>query len=241
MKIKALQDTYLKKSTTNASKLPDSEKVPVALGVSYDVDEHTIIDGEHDIVELSYGSGTWHIYEPHWELDWERIEDDDKHDPIGLENTVNVDLSDPNLWKNNANRISKYFTVGEAINYDSRRIPARGSTVEKNIFALAKELDKLREHFGVPLKCNSWNRPPAINRAVGGVNNSKHTLGLAVDITVTNGDYNKLKEIEDYCVKHWKGGVGRAALNPRKRFCHLDSRNGFPCFNQGPATAIWYY
>lgn len=61
-----------------------------------------------------------------------------------------------------------------------------------NICLLSFYLDFVRLKFGKPIIINSGYRSPALNKAVGGVNNSKHLQGLAVDIKVLhNADYEK--------------------------------------------------
>ncbi len=235
--ITATKDTYLKKSTLSSSKLPANEKSFVKKGRTYAVKSYKKIDGKHDYVELDYDAGNWHIFEEHWDVDWERDEEEGKYKPVGLQNTITIVRNDPNLWKNNANKISKYFTVGEVTQYDSRRIPKKNSKYEKNIFLLADELDKLREHCG-PLTVTSWYRPPAINRAVGGVSNSKHILGIAADIRPANGNKYTLFDLQRFCLENWRGGVGKGM---HRGFVHLDGRDGFPCYKAGTPTAIWNY
>lgn len=52
-------------------------------------------------------------------------------------------------WKNSTQKISEYFSVGEVTQGDARRIPPTGSDIEREIFQLALELDKIREKWGV--------------------------------------------------------------------------------------------
>lgn len=42
-------------------------------------------------------------------------------------------------------------------------------------------LQPLRDHIGVPFILTSWYRSPALNKAVGGVVNSAHLSGTAID------------------------------------------------------------
>lgn len=47
-----------------------------------------------------------------------------------------------------------------------------------------KVLDPLREKWGGPIRVTSGYRCAALNKAVGGVKNSQHLVGQAVDVTV---------------------------------------------------------
>jgi uncharacterized protein YcbK (DUF882 family) len=123
-------------------------------------------------------------------------------------------------WKNPNQKISKFFTVGEVTKGDPRRVPPAGSQIEKNILALARELDKLREEWGKPILVTSWYRPTAINSAVGGARGSQHNPGGATDIRpVTPGE---LPRFQSWCDENWFGALGYGA---RRGFVHLDIRN----------------
>ena len=81
-------------------------------------------------------------------------------------------------------------------------------------------LENVREYFGSPVTLNSACRCDAHNRAEGGVEGSKHKLGIAADIVVK--DFEP-KEVADYVEKLIgdKGGLGRY-----KTFTHVDVRSG---------------
>lgn len=65
--------------------------------------------------------------------------------------------------------------------------------VYRNLFYLAVYLDSVRSRLGKPIRLTSGYRSPTLNKAVGGVNNSKHLLGLAVDISILQfADYGKM-------------------------------------------------
>jgi hypothetical protein len=51
---------------------------------------------------------------------------------------------------------------------------------------LCEWLEVLRKRYGAPIIINSRYRSPQLNRAIGGVANSNHLTGCAVDIRVEN-------------------------------------------------------
>jgi zinc D-Ala-D-Ala carboxypeptidase len=50
---------------------------------------------------------------------------------------------------------------------------------------LREELNRVREHFGMPIRITSGFRSQGYNRAIGGARNSLHLEGLAVDINLS--------------------------------------------------------
>lgn len=77
----------------------------------------------------------------------------------------------------------KHFVPSEfvATNVSCANVPATFDIV-RNIVYVASRLDEIREKFGAPIVINSGYRTAEVNKAVGGVVNSWHTKGLAVDI-----------------------------------------------------------
>ncbi len=138
-------------------------------------------------------------------------------------------------WKDPNAPVSKFFTVGEVTKNDPRRIPAIGSPEEKNILRLAAELDKIRAEWGSAIKVTSWYRPPAVNAAVGGVPNSQHINGSAVDIYPANG---RDLEFEKFLSRNWGGALGFGMASGRG-FSHLDMRGGG--WRRGAGTIRWNY
>jgi putative chitinase len=130
-------------------------------------------------------------------------------------------------WHNPQAKVSCYFVVREVTLGDSRRIPS-DDTIKANICQLAKELDQVREEWGSPIIVTSWYRPPAVNKAVGGVSNSQHISGKAADIKPAFGDIGKFQEWLD--VHAWKSkALGYGA---KKGFVHIDLR---------PTSLRWNY
>lgn len=200
--ITALRDTWLKKTTGQASSLSSDQRKQIIKGKTYQVIswKESPADRAHIQVELDYGAGVWFIYSPDWS-------------PWGSE--ANNNPPSTNHKDFNA-KVSEFFTWGEVWQWDSRRI-TDDQDILIRIRKLAAELDKLRRQFG-PISVTSWYRPPAINAAVGGVSNSQHLQGHAADIYVTT---TSGQQFEDWLVNNWQGGVGRGIASGRG-FTHVD-------------------
>lgn len=126
-------------------------------------------------------------------------------------------------WLNPRERISKHFIVAEVTQNDSRRVPISKSFEEKNILFIAKKLDVIRDIWGSAIGVTSWYRPPRVNAEVGGVPNSQHIKGSAVDIFNHYGDP---LEFENFLDEQWNDRhLGYGVLSGRG-FTHLDLRLG---------------
>ncbi len=89
-------------------------------------------------------------------------------------------------------------------------------------------LEELREHLGKPIKITSAYRCPIHNKRVGGVRNSSHVKGLAVDIRATNSrDRHK---IISFLVSK---GVNRIGI--------ADSFIHFDLDPEKPQGVVWLY
>lgn len=118
------------------------------------------------------------------------------------------------------------FTWGEMTKNLTRK--PQDKTITNNIIKLARHLDKARDYLGGrSITVNSAYRPPAVNRAVGGVSNSRHILGDAIDIVVAG-----LTPFEVYYkLDGWHsstGGLGKSSV-----FTHLDMRGYKARFKYG--------
>lgn len=60
-----------------------------------------------------------------------------------------------------------------------------------------KCFEPLRAWYGKPLTVNSFYRCPDLNKAVGGVYNSQHMAGEAIDISA--GSHEENRKLYDWC------------------------------------------
>ena len=105
----------------------------------------------------------------------------------------------------------KYFKQNE---FDDNTAP--GSGINMNM-ELVRRLDALRERVNIPLIVNSGYRSPAKNTAVGGVDESAHTRGLAADIRCQNSA-TRSKILTEWILA--RPSVLRIGIYPT--FIHLD-------------------
>lgn len=82
--------------------------------------------------------------------------------------------------------------------------------------ALIDVLQRIRDHYGVPVTINSGYRCPTHNAAVGGASNSQHMKGTAADFVVRGVAPSQVFRDLDPL---WPGGLGRY-----NNFTHIDTR-----------------
>lgn len=219
--IKAERQTWLKKDWAAQGKdLPDNKRVLVAPGKSYRFEE--ILENSletkgdqlagHALVKLAYGQGSWYLYTRDWQYPWDIVAPYHGNLPEWHE----VD------WEDYLAPVSKYFKVAEVVKCSRDRIP-QGEEVKKNIIAIARKLDEVRAWWRSPILVNSWNRPPDVERLIGG-SGRNHPFGYSVDIRPKVGsiaEFERRFEREWYLPGKWLGGFGKGQ---RKGFIHLDLR-----------------
>ena len=79
-------------------------------------------------------------------------------------------------------------------------------------------LQKIRSHFGKPVKINSAYRTPGRNKAVGGTEYSQHLYGMAADIQISGVSPSKIAAYAETLLKN-RGGIGIY-----NTFVHIDTR-----------------
>lgn len=81
--------------------------------------------------------------------------------------------------------LSDHFSLEEAVlsqTASRQNIPNIPSASIKTVMiATAKGMERIRALLQFPVTISSWYRSPELNRAVGGVPNSQHQTGEAVD------------------------------------------------------------
>lgn len=242
MLITTKQQTFIKQSTRQEGELSKENKHLLPSFFSLELTDIELI-GKHFKIKLLHpiqNKYTWYAFIDHFLLSKD-IELDEEEDAI-LEtidsyafSTVPKDkISYSPNWNDFSSRISEYFTVGELLQYDRNRIP-KEQYIKDNIIALCKELDKLRRDWGEPIGVTSGYRPPAVNRAVGGVSNSQHLTGKAIDIYPLTSSY---QVFYNFVNAGWNGALGYA---PRKGFIHLDMRGNKGWKTGGTREVRWNY
>lgn len=223
MKFIANQDTLLKKAAIDSHYLSDAGKRPYAKGEVLAVTKLEEIPADsHAWLTLNGSGERWAAYLPHWR------EEQSKPAPAAAKG---ID------WSDFACPVGKYITVGEVLQYDARRKPMPGSEIEKAIIGVCREFDAIREAWSGPLGITSGYRPEPINSQVGGVPNSYHVKGMALDIYPIG---ESLQKFHEWLVQRWSGGYGDGRP---KGFIHIDTRNGGK-FSARPGvrpSAVWDY
>ena len=118
-------------------------------------------------------------------------------------------------------RLTPHITLGEfALGEEARRFDHQYQV--DTAAELAAFLERARTAFGgKPVIVTSGFRPPAVNRSVGGANNSEHLFSSpktgAVDFWINGAD---MHAVEKWCDQNWPFSLGYAAPN----FVHLGRR-----------------
>lgn len=108
-------------------------------------------------------------------------------------------------------QLSRNFKLSEFVcNDGSNEVKVDGELVER--------LQQLRNNLGKPIYITSAYRNESYNKKVGGVSNSQHLLGKAVDIIV--------KDMATHELGRQAKIVGFKGVGIYKDFVHIDVREG---------------
>lgn len=211
----ATQDTWLKKTADQASELPTDQVVRVLKGKSYGVIEHREVARHgHAQVVLAGGAGTWFVFEAHWSRPSTTAPQPAAPARPAIVPAGQID------WTDFSFQVSPFITVGEILQWDHRRRPARDSANIARILVMVGHHFNMRLQVGYPIGITSFYRPEPINREVGGVPRSFHTLGMAMDIFPVG---RPLEELYQDLMRRWTGGLGDGR---HRGFIHVDSEGG---------------
>ena len=127
-------------------------------------------------------------------------------------------MSDSNqvyiTWrKGNRVQIGKHFHTGEF----ECQCKLKSCVDQVISLGLVRRLDRLRDASSTPIRVTSGYRCPEHNRAVGGVENSQHTLGRAADIRASAHTPGVMRE---KYAQHIFKAIGAGA-----NFLHVDLRD----------------
>lgn len=136
-------------------------------------------------------------------------------------------------WNDFNSKVSRYFTVGEVMQYDKRRMP-QSTEIKNNVLWMAQQLDRVREAWGSSIGVTSWYRDPATNSRVGGAIYSQHLNGWGVDIYPHDGS---IYDFQKWLDSKWGDALGYGAA---RGFVHVDGRSRIG-FNGKPGSVRWAY
>lgn len=124
-------------------------------------------------------------------------------------------------------KLSEHFTLAEAtfsqtaVNLGLENVP--DSVQLSTMKYTAKKMEIVRTALGnTPIKVNSWFRGPQVNKAVGGVSTSQHSLGEAVDFTAPW--FGTPLEVCKFLMEH-KGLIGYDQLIYEQTWIHISFSN----------------
>ncbi|MGB3571093.1 MAG: D-Ala-D-Ala carboxypeptidase family metallohydrolase [Phormidesmis sp.] len=246
MKIIATADTFLKALPSQVSQLKENslpdQLITFKAGTELEILEHFPYEGrpdseadDHVLVQLAqpfngHQGLRWFVYGLHARVEGVEPNNNPKDQPVPKP----VDKTDfgPKI---NLPGISRPVGIYEPVyhqpsasHFTWSELTAGGSRIPENaaitqrIVKLCKYMDEIRDYLGgKPIVVNSGYRDPNTNRAVGGVPNSRHIEGDAIDFYVEGMDvvdtFYKVKK------HHTKGGLAVG-----NGFVHIDLRAGAP-------------
>ena len=117
-------------------------------------------------------------------------------------------------------KLTKNFNLSEFACKDGTQVPFE---LTPNAIELAKNLQVLRDHIGIPLHINSAYRTEVYNKKIGGSPKSQHKLAKAADLRTDKHTPKQLAAIILKLIKEGKMKQGGVGVYPT--FTHYDIRN----------------
>ena len=121
----------------------------------------------------------------------------------------------------------KYFTIEELTHSDTAVSLGIDNTIPAECVAKIGHLvhcvlDPLREHWGLPIRVTSGYRCPELSEEVGGVEDSYHMEGCAVDISATDPARNvELMSLIRAMHLTGKLALTECYLGPKAKYIHI--------------------
>lgn len=109
--------------------------------------------------------------------------------------------------------LSNHFTLGEMLNTSYlalQRYPTSKQLI--NLVLLCAQMEVVRTFLNRPIYISSGYRSALLNKKVGGVDSSGHTLGNAADFPCSEAEFFKLKANIEY---------DQLIFYKKRSFCHL--------------------
>ncbi|MCT4665605.1 MAG: D-Ala-D-Ala carboxypeptidase family metallohydrolase [Flavobacteriales bacterium] len=116
-------------------------------------------------------------------------------------------------------QLTPHFNLIEFHSKDGAEMPVE---VFKNVKKMANILEIVRSYFNQPIRINSAYRSPEHNRKIGGVRNSFHTKGMAVDITIKNKTPKQVTKGIKHLIR--LGAIPQGGIGLYNGFVHYDFR-----------------
>jgi Peptidase M15 len=226
--LKVTQDTKFKRKPISSDRLPEKERPEVAKGKVLLLQSYAFANAQGDFdnhlkvalkrsEDYINGWNTWYVYNRHAQVlyDGKVVYPRARSASFGgitfrLPGNISVfSTGQPIIPGGN-------FSWGEATR-NAERIPQSVGEVD-SIVALAKLLQRAHDQIGKPFNITSWYRPEPFNSQAGGVSNSQHLTGSAVDFWVEG--YTG-RQLAFEFLPWWPGGIGVYA-GARSDILHLD-------------------
>lgn len=236
MYLKTIRPTIFKRRPLQSKQLEDSEKILISQGVKINIistdaaeEGHVkvLIDNSSNDFKLPYAEG--YFFREHVEVYADSYPANTDKPAEGRRGVQGFRLpGNQSLFYLDGQLFpGSNFTWAEAT-HNGTRMPETVAVVD-NIIAIARDLQSIRDHYRRPVIVTSWYRPPDVNRRVGGVSNSMHITGAAVDFVVKGVS---TREVANYLWTYWQGGLGDSSS-----FTHIDRAD----IVRGWARRRWRY